>query len=93
MQQRQQNHSALQAYRALEKRIMRRLATAGAQGLNRGQLYLSLSRPITRRSLDVALNSLRQRGLALARRVETGHPGRPAEVWYVRAKPIEETPA
>lgn len=73
----------MQAYITLQKRIMRRLVAAGPAGLKRSELYRSLGNPITRMSLDIALNALKKRGKALARRVETGTRGRPSEVWWV----------
>jgi len=70
----------------LQKRILRRLTDAGKIGMNRGQLYRSLSRPLTRLDLDVALRSLRNRGLARTQMIMSGHRGRPAEMWWAIAK-------
>lgn len=72
----------MQAYLTLQKRIMRRLEAAGPTGVGRNALYRSLGSPITKSSLDIALSALKHRGKALARRVETGMRGRPAEIWW-----------
>lgn len=72
----------LQALLTLRKRIMRRLENAGATGMSRSDLYKSLGHPITARAMDMALNTLKQRGDAKVRRVETGMRGRPCEVWW-----------
>jgi hypothetical protein len=80
----------MQSYVTLQKRIMRRLKEAGYEGMSRSDLYKSLSRPLTKRSLDIALNALRQRGMASARRVETGRRGRPSEVWWARGSVPKE---
>ena len=80
----------MQAYLTLQKRIMRRLKEAGPEGMSRSELYRSLSSPITRRSLDIALTALRTQGRAQARRVETGRRGRPSEVWWARGSVPKE---
>ena len=73
---------SIQAYLTLQKRILRRLIEAGPKGMNRSSLYSSLGSPITKASLEIALNALKHRGKAQARRVETGTRGRPSEVWW-----------
>lgn len=82
MRRKETERRNMQAYITLQKRIMRRLRGAGPQGLSRTDLYRMLSRPITKTSLNIALAALKRRGLALVRRVETGLPGRPKEVWW-----------
>lgn len=90
MKRRETERSTIQGYLTLQKRIARRLAAAGPGGMTRSDLYNSLGSPLTKRSLDIALNALRQRGIAKARRVETGRPGRPSEVWWSKKSIPEE---
>lgn len=75
---------SIQRYITLQKRIMRRLEEAGPAGIKRTDLYRSLGSPITRASMDIALNALKSRAKALARRVETGTRGRPSEIWWAK---------
>ena len=90
MRRKDTEKTTMQAYVTLQKRIMRRLVKAGPRGLTRSGLSRSLSSPLTKKSLDIALNALRKRSLAEARRVETGLRGRPSEVWWAKADLPEE---
>lgn len=76
----------LQSLMTLRRRIMRRLKDAGVSGMSRSDLYKSLSHPITAKIMDMALNTLKQRGEVKVRRVETGRPGRPCEIWWATGK-------
>lgn len=90
MKRRDLEGRTMQRYLTLQKRIMRRLTSAGATGITRSELYRTLGSPITRMSMDIALNALRKRGKALARRIETGTVGRPKEVWWASTELPED---
>lgn len=72
-----------QACITLQRRIIRRLRSAGPSGLSRSELYRMLSRPITKAALDDALTKIKGQGMARERRIETSFPGRPKEIWQL----------
>jgi hypothetical protein len=69
---------------ALQNRVLRRLKKIYPKWLKRSDLYASLSAPVTKDILDVAVEALKKRGLIESQEVSTGDIGRPPTVYRLR---------